>query len=333
MPTRDDETNDTGLTPEASDNLLTTDAAGASNATSGMQTVDASPDPEAPRRALERVMPMALAIADKQLLPIRLDPPTIAMFLLNRLRAIEPYREAISELSRVNHEWLSNLESIALALIQVDSLSRITVKQLPAVKAAFKEACRLRSRLAESARILHKEGVLPRGSLANLKVTGGYKHTAQDLMALGSVLRDNWGVIGGRTTITMDDVDRSSVLAQILYRTAESRTKRAAVPAELALLKRQVYTLFLLAYDELQRCLDFIERGAAKRLAPTLYQGRGRKPAAAKLSGAGREDVLHAGEGMSPLGGADLSMGGARPSPNETSVGVGAESDAVDEAK
>jgi hypothetical protein len=94
---------------------------------------------------------------------------------------------------------------------------------------------------------------------------------------LGNLLRDNWDAITGCTTITLDEVNRATVLAQLLFRSAESRNERAAIPADLVRLKKQVYTLFLLAYDELRRCLEFIERGAADRVAPSLYQGWGRK--------------------------------------------------------
>lgn len=228
--------------------------------------------------ALETVMPMLQEIAEQDLIPIRLDSPTIAMRLLNRLSAIEPFRATIAILPLVRQDWLTKLEAIALALIQVDSLSRVSVKLSPAVKAMFKEAAGLRDRLRGPVTILQKNGLLPHAPLTKQEGKRGYVQTAQDLILFGNLLRDNWDTIDGRTTITMAEVDRCSVLAQLLLRNAASRRDRAVLPADLKLLKRRAYTLFLLAYDELRRCLEFIERGAADRVAPTLYQGRGRKP-------------------------------------------------------
>lgn len=235
-------------------------------------------DPMALRRALETVMPMLRGIAEQNFIPIRLDCPTIAMYLLNRLRVIEPYRDTIAILPLVRQDWLGNLEAIALALIHLDSLSKITAKESPVVRATFKEASRLRDRLRDPVAVLQKHGLLPNTPLVTQEGKRGYLRTAQDLVLFGNLLRDNWDAIVGRTTITMEEVDRCSVLAQLLFRNAASRSARAALPADLVRLKKQVYTLFLLTYDELRRCLEFIERGAANRVAPTLYRGRGRKP-------------------------------------------------------
>lgn len=239
-------------------------------------------DPMALHRALETAMPMLQGVSQQDCIPIRLDSPTIAMGLLNRLRAIEPYRETIAILPLVRQDWLANLEVIALALIHVDSLSKVTVKLSPAVKAIFKEAARLRDRLRGPVTVLQKNGLLPHVALVKQEGKRGYVRTAQDLIVFGNLLRDNWHAIDGRTTITMAEVDRCAVLAQMVLRNAASRNDRAVMPADLKLLKKQAYTLFLLAYDELRRCLEFISRGAANRVAPTLYQGRGRKPRAKK---------------------------------------------------
>ncbi len=242
-------------------------------------------DPMALHQALVTVTPMLRDIAEQDFIPIRLDSPTIAMCLLNRLRSIEPYRETIAILPLVRQDWLTHLEPIALALIHVDSLSKITIKESPAVRATFQEASRLRARLRGPVAVLQQHGLLPNALVTKQEGKRGYVQTAQDLMLFGNLLRDHWNAIAGCTAITIDEVDRCSVLAQMLFRNAESRKVHAALPADLDLLKRQVYTLFLLAYDELRRCLEFIERGAADRVAPTLYQGRGRKPGAAKVGG------------------------------------------------
>lgn len=240
----------------------------------------ASGDPLALHRALEQVTPMLNGISKAELLPIRLDIPTMATLLLKRLRAVEPYRDTIAMLPLVRQDWLANLEAIALALLHVDSLCKIVVKERPAVKETFAEASQLRDALRAPVAVLEKRGLLTNASLVKQAGRRGYLRTAQDLMVFGNALRDNWESIHGRTTITLEEVNRCTVLAQLLFRSAESRAKRAAIPANLILLKRQTYTLFLRAYDELRRCLDFIEPGAAKRIAPTLYQGRGPKPRA-----------------------------------------------------
>ncbi len=241
---------------------------------------DGSPqevDPLALQQAFLRVEPMIRAISAAALIPIRMDIPTIAMSLIGRLRAIGPYRETIASLPLVRQDWLGNLEFIALALLHVDSLSKVAAKEAPTVRAIFDEGSRLRNRLRGPVLVLEKAGLIPSGSLAKREGKRGYVQTAQDLLLIGNVLRDSWELINGRTTITLHEVNRCNVLAQLLFRHAKDRNKRTTIPADLALLRQRAYTLFLFAYDELRRCLAFIERGLEDELAPTLYEGRGRR--------------------------------------------------------
>jgi hypothetical protein len=228
-------------------------------------------------QAVETVRPLLGDIAEQSFIPIRLDCATMAMRLLSRLRAIEPYRPTIAILPLVRQDWLANLEPIALALIQVDSLAKIAVATVPPVRATFKESVQLRDRLRRAVVVLEASGLVPKGLLKKQEGKRGYVQTAQDLLLLGNMLRDNWDAISGYALVSMDDVNRTTGLAQSLFRGAKKRNDRAAIPADVVRLKKQVYTLFLLAYDELRRCLEFIERGAADRVAPTLYEGRGRK--------------------------------------------------------
>lgn len=250
----------------------------AADATSpDLEVGDGTPDPMALHQAVETVRPLLCDIAEQSYIPIRLDCATMAMRLLSRLRAIERYRPTIAILPLVRQDWLAHLEPIALALIQVDSLSKIAVATVPPVRATFKESVQLRDRLRRAVVILEAAGLVPKGLLKKQEGKRGYIQTAQDLLVLGKVLRDNWEALGGYPLASMNDVERTTVLAQSLFRNARKRNDRSAIPADVARLKKQVYTLFLLAYGELRRCLEFIERGAADRVAPTLYEGRGRK--------------------------------------------------------
>jgi hypothetical protein len=238
-------------------------------------------DPLALRQALEVLRPTYTSLTEAQLLPIRIDPPSAAMQVLNQLDEIEPYREKIVLLPFVNQTLVNNLEPAALALLEVYSQNQVAVKLPPGVMETYREATGLRDELRDEAIILERRGLIPKGSLATVSGDRGYRNTAVELTALGNVLRDSWEKIAGKCAITPEEVDRCSVLAQLLFRNADDRLQRATVPGHLALLKQQAYTLLMLAYDEVHRCIEFLDKPALERVVPTLFQGRGRKPASA----------------------------------------------------
>ncbi len=242
------------------------------------KAVDKAVDPLALRQALTKLRPLYAALPDAARLPIRVDPPSAAMQVLNQLDEIEPYRAKIVQLPFVNQDYIVNLEPAAMGLLEVYSQSQVAGKLPPEVMKTYREATTFRDGIKDEAGILVRRGLLPRGSLEAVSGDHGYRNTAVDLTALGNVLRDHWSVIAGKCAITAEEIDRCSVVAQMLFRNADDRLQRVVVPAHLTLLKQQAYTYLVLAFEELRRCIEFLDRDALDRIAPSLFQGRGRKP-------------------------------------------------------
>lgn len=231
-------------------------------------------DPLAMRQSLERFRPMFCSVANAQLVPIRVELSTAAMWVLNHLDQVAPFRERIARLVEVNHEWIDNLEGIAMAALEVASQCKVKSKSPPEVLETYQEASLLRDNLRHQALALQRSKLLPRGAIGAVSGKRGYRNTAVDLSALGNLLRDNWHNIVGKTSISRDDIDRCSVLAQLLFRNSEDRKRRGSLPAHLALLKQQAYALLMLAFEELRRCITFLDRSAVDRVAPTPFQRR-----------------------------------------------------------
>lgn len=265
------ESNDNPATPPTNSNSTLASAA----APGAAVTID----PLAMRQALEVMRPKFETYTDAKLQVIRLDLPSVAMWVLNRLDDIEPYRAKIAQLPFVDHPLIENLEPIALATLEVDSQSKVAVKLPPEVMETYRIATLHRDDLREEALILEKRKMIPKGSLDAVSGDRGYRNTAVELTALGNILRDNWSNIVGKSAITLEEVNQCSVLAQLLFRNADDRLQRAAIPAQLSLLRQQAYTMLVLAYEELRRCMTFLEPpDVVEKIVPTLYQNRGRKP-------------------------------------------------------
>lgn len=240
------------------------------------RAVQAGIDPLALRQALEKMRPKFVILTQAQLQAIRLDAPTMGMGILNRLDDVEPYRDKIAQLPFVNYDYIDNLEDGTLALLEIDSQCKVAVKLPPEVMDTYRDASLFRDQLREEAQILLRRKLLPRGSLDSIAGDRGYRNTAVELTALGNVLRDNWSNVVGKSAITAEEVNRCSVFAQLLYRNADDRLERAAIPAHLSLLRQQAYTWVILAYEELRRCLSFlVAPEMVEKLAPSLFHGRG----------------------------------------------------------
>ncbi len=262
------------MTDSIGDHDASSNSAGAPPFASATAKVPATP--LATRRALEKMRPHFAAITREQLQTIRLDLPTMGMWVLQHLDGVAPYREQIAQLPFVNHEYITHLESGALALLEADSQARVAAKVRPEVVQTYREAAAFRDEKRAEAKILVRRKLLPEGCLDVIAGARGYRNTAVELMALGTVLRDHFDAIVGRCAITLDEVNRCAALAQVLYRCADDRFDNAAVPAPLVLLRHQAYTWLMLAYQELRRCLTFLVTHATmKRIAPSFFESRG----------------------------------------------------------
>jgi hypothetical protein len=103
----------------------------------------------------------------------------------------------------------------------------------------------------------------------------GYRNVAVELSALVAVMQQHWSAIQGRTGVTTEELSTASLLAQQLFRNGASRDARHPHQVEASLLRNQAFTVLTGSYEQMRRCIAFLEPEDAEQLAPSLYQGRG----------------------------------------------------------
>lgn len=239
---------------------------------------DTSNTPQAREQALRDLQGVLRAIPKSKLLRIHASPDIIGKLVLERTHEIAPYLPRIARLPEVNHFWVNNLAKIALALLAVRA-HRLAARNKPRadLAAAYQSGSELKGVLHDWVRILIRRKLLPGDCLDTIEVSRSYTGTGRELTALAKLLRHHAAAIHGKTPITPEDIARAAALGGLLTREGEARFQRTQMDEDAALLYQQAYTLLVLAYDEVRRCIRFLDAGAEPRVVPSLFQNRGRK--------------------------------------------------------
>lgn len=105
----------------------------------------------------------------------------------------------------------------------------------------------------------------------------GYRNVGRELTVLDKLLTSNAALITSKTPITTDEIVRCKALARQLSKSDSARDQFALASSSALLLRRRAYTLLMWAYNEVRRCVRFLDPAAASRVVPTLFPRRKRK--------------------------------------------------------
>lgn len=238
-----------------------------------------TPDPPpmgANELALEQHRAEFQALPDSALVTANVDIAQAAMLVLSVSQTWEPYKQRIATLSmEVNHELIAKIVGFAEATLQTVNEVITTTAAANGLHEALQEGTRLRERLLLEANVLVQRGLLP-DTLDQIDRAPGYRNVGVGLSAIASVLRRNWSKIRGKTAITSADLKAAHDLAYKIQHNAAQRELRDPDVAAARKLRLQGFSSLVHAYEEMQRCLAFLEPKLVAVLAPSLYEVRGR---------------------------------------------------------
>lgn len=193
--------------------------------------------------------------------------------------------------TEVDHAQLANIESFALATLQADA--EYLTLTLPAddLFDCLKEAAELRETLCSGAAILVRCRLLPAKVLDRIDRGWGYVHVALGLNAIAVLLTEHWSGLQGKTAITLQELQAASLLAEKMLVSSARRRDKHPLQRAAATLRAQAFTTLVNAYEEMRRCLEYLEPQRFDELAPSLYRQRAR-PAARKQCSAPRSTAV-----------------------------------------
>lgn len=234
---------------------------------------------EACDQALATLRETLEAIPESRLIVISTEPRAVGQAALERVAGVRAYLPQIAKLPDVNMFWVNNFELIALALLATDTHapSRAGAKVPPELRASYQEAMGLRQSVQACLTMLIGRGLLPSDCLEAVVGAVGYRNVGRELTVLDKLLTSNAALITSKTPITADEIARCKALARQLSKSDSARNEFAHASNSALLLRRRAYTLLMWAYNEVRRCVRFLDPAAASRVVPTLFPSRKRK--------------------------------------------------------
>ena len=173
-------------------------------------------------------------------------------------------------------ELFEQLEDRALALGHAQTVHE-SAQQPPAILQTLSDEANAAHDVAlAEANTLVKRGLIPAQALNSLKGGNGYRNLADDLFTLSETMKSAWSKISGRTSMTMEELDRMEILADQINQALGIREQMPELQAAAARDRQAAYSLFIEAYDEVRAAIAYVRRREddVDTIMPSLYAGR-----------------------------------------------------------
>jgi hypothetical protein len=276
-------------------------------------------NPPTAQAALMRVEPELRELEAAEIATVNLDISQAVSIALGALPGILEYADRLEELPGFDPKYVNQLETYTLAAWYAHLQAAPGTTTQSELRKRIEEATTLRTALLGDAEALVRRGIFDAQAVAQVRAGQGHQDLANDLVVLSAMFQQVWETIGGRTLATLAEIDRAAELGPALVAALGVRAAGVGpTPSEAAEQRMRAYTLFMRAYGEVRRGLSYLRwhEGDADLIAPSLYRGRGGRPASAgseTTPATGMEPVAPLPTGLvlpSPTNGA-----GAHPAP------------------
>ncbi len=197
--------------------------------------------------------------------------------VLGTLPRLRSMRDDVAKLPHFDLAVYDALEDYTLALGAAQSQWMIATMPREALPTLGAAAVAVRDTLVADASALARRGVLDATFVASFKSGVGYRAVVRDLLGLTALLRANWSAVADMSALDEGELIAASNLAERIVSALGEREQNPAKTAEAALVRQQTYTLWLRAYEQARRAVEFLRwnEGDADKIAPSLFAGRG----------------------------------------------------------
>jgi hypothetical protein len=226
------------------------------------------------QEAFDKVREELKAVATSDYVLINTDIPTAVTTVLGALPGIQALRQrVVTELPRLDIARFDKLETYALALGHAHAGYMAASQPVEALEKLTEEGAALRELLYSDAQALAQRGILDRERLKGLKGVKGYRNLAFDLLTLARLFRENLPAINGKCAVQMGEIQRAEQLTERILKAVGHREQAPATVVEAAEMRQRAFTLFVGAYENVQRAARFLrwDEEDWDNITPTIY--------------------------------------------------------------
>lgn len=226
---------------------------------------------------------------------VNLDSASAVTTVLALLPGFRRYRDQIiATLKDFNIERFDKLEDYTKAFSVANSRYMTATRQPDALSEDHDEGLKVRELLHADVVNLIARGYIKAEALKDYTGLVGFRNVGVELQTMALLLKDNWATIQGKCGTDPLELENALKLAQRLQLGAGEREVNPAVVAEYSDLRNRMFTLFIEAYDDARRAIQYLRwhEGDAEDIAPTLYVGKG--PGASKKKTDKKEESVPA---------------------------------------
>jgi hypothetical protein len=224
--------------------------------------------------AYERVRDELMALMPSDYVSINTDVPVAVTRVVGACPGIQALRpRVVADLPNLDIARFDKLETYALALGYAHGGYMTASQPAEVLEALNGEGSALRELLVSDAKALASRMLIDGDALKHLKGIKGYRHVAFDLLALARLFHDHWPAIQGKCALQLDDLQRAALLADHIVSAVGHRDQATTTVIEAADMRHRAYTLFVGAYDHVQRAVRFLrwKEKDWETIAPSIY--------------------------------------------------------------
>jgi hypothetical protein len=214
------------------------------------------------------------AVAPSDYVMINIDVPTAITTVLGALPAIRALRPRVAaELTQFDIARFDKVEAYALALGHAHAGYMAASQPAESLDMLSEEGTRLRELLVSDARALAERRLVDGDRLRQLKGVRAYRNLAFDLLTLARLFRDVWGSVQGKCAVQLKEIQRAEALADQILQAVGHREQAPTTVVEAAEIRQKAFTLFMGAYEHVQRAVRFLRSEAEDwdDIAPSIF--------------------------------------------------------------
>lgn len=239
-------------------------------------------EPTVAATALDELLPQIKAFPEDKIRRITFDIPRAVSIATATHQRLAKFRHTLLEhLPNTPIHYFDRLDKYAMAAWYAH-LSTLP-KPLVALDALKQECTVLKQDMLVGAEPLVHKGYFSKETVAKIKEGSGHLDLANDNVALSALYASKWEMIKDKTIIEWAQVERAAVVGPQLIVALGEKFGFGTTPSEAEQLRAKAVSLFLTAYDEVERGMKYLRyhEDDMRDIVPSIYQNNGSRSARA----------------------------------------------------